>query len=98
MADYPIIFSEQMVRALLDDRKTMMRRLAWSKQEDHVAISYRVDGLDIKGHESFSARDAFCALWRNLHGADAWDANPECVCLTFSVIRANLDSEDALAA
>lgn len=49
-----------------------------------------------EGHDS--AGEAFEDLWIRLHGAGAWDANPEVVVLTFRVIRANIDSPEALAA
>jgi len=40
---------------------------------------------------------AYRDLWNDLHGADAWDGNPYVVALTFSVIRANVDSLKAQA-
>lgn len=36
--------------------------------------------------------EAFCALWRSLHGPDAWDANPWVVALTFTVEQRNIDA------
>jgi hypothetical protein len=42
--------------------------------------------------------EEFRDLWISLHGADAWDANPEVVALSFRVVRANIDSVEALAA
>jgi hypothetical protein len=38
--------------------------------------------------------DAYAALWRSLHGADSWDANPEVVAISFRVIRANIDRSE----
>jgi hypothetical protein len=55
------------------------------------AESFRADGIDLKGHQTFSARDAFRGLWEHLHGADAWANNPEVIALTFTVARRNID-------
>lgn len=41
MSDHPIIFSAPMVRALLDGRKTMTRRLAWHEPTPKVAHTGR---------------------------------------------------------
>lgn len=42
--------------------------------------------------------EGFEQLWKRLHGAESWDANPDVVALSFKVIRANIDSVEALAA
>ena len=34
----------------------------------------------------------FSDLWCSLHGKDSWDANPECIVLSFSVHKANIDA------
>jgi hypothetical protein len=34
---------------------------------------------------------AYAWLWRELHGADSWDANPDVIVLTFRVERGNID-------
>lgn len=44
------------------------------------------------------ARDEFRDLWGVLHGPDAWAANPWVAVISFRVIRANIDSEEAKAA
>ena len=38
-----------------------------------------------------SARDAFAHLWTDLHGADAWDANPWVAAIGFGVEKRNID-------
>lgn len=35
--------------------------------------------------------DAFRELWNSINGPDAWDANPWCAAISFSVIRKNID-------
>lgn len=44
MKDIPIIFSGPMVRALLDGRKTMTRRLAWRSETDVKKMDFICDG------------------------------------------------------
>jgi len=39
-----------------------------------------------------SHRTSFECLWNSINGADAWDANPWVVALTFRVIRSNIDA------
>jgi len=39
-----------------------------------------------------TARDAFHDLWNSIHGAGAWDANPEVVALSFTVEQRNIDA------
>ncbi|UPT99303.1 hypothetical protein J4G48_0015160 [Bradyrhizobium barranii subsp. apii] len=41
---------------------------------------------------------AFGELWKHLHGAESWDANPLVLALGFRVIRANIDAPEARAA
>jgi hypothetical protein len=59
MTDIPIIFSASMIRALLDGRKTMTRRLAWGKPF----------GVDI----DHDAADAMRALGHKVSGPDDTD-------------------------
>lgn len=38
-----------------------------------------------------TANGMFRTLWNSLHGADAWDANPWVIALTFTVHKCNID-------
>jgi hypothetical protein len=58
-------------------------------EEDPAEFSY-VDGGLIWNN----ARSAYEALWRHLHGADSWDANPEVVAISFSVVPGNIDRSE----
>jgi len=37
---------------------------------------------------------AFSVLWDDLHGADSWNANPEVVAISFSVVKSNIDGTE----
>src|SRR6185312_1240634 len=165
MGDRPIIFSSPMVRALMEGRKTMTRRLVTSplakcqigdrlwvresitrsgayvqyiadhKTSGHVWLSHWRDArpsihmprwasrltltvteTNIERLQDITEADAategveratefnlrkwgydqthrmgFADLWDGLHGAGAWDANPEVVALRFTVARQNID-------
>ncbi|CAO3428933.1 hypothetical protein [Azospirillum argentinense] len=61
-------------------------------------LQWREDAGNIgmpEGSSIEDERDVFARLWISLHGADAWDANPWVVALTFSVHRTNIDKLEA---
>lgn len=43
-------------------------------------------------NQARSAAACFAKLWNSLHGAGAWEANPEVVALRFTVERRNIDA------
>jgi len=47
-------------------------------------------GADKDGRNE-SARNIYRGIWESLHGAGAWDANPEVVVLAFTVKQRNID-------
>ncbi|TWA74140.1 hypothetical protein FBZ82_101155 [Azospirillum brasilense] len=58
-------------------------------------LQWREDAGNIgmpEGSSIEDERDVFARLWTSLHGADAWDANPWVVALTFAVHRRNIDA------
>jgi hypothetical protein len=46
----------------------------------------------VHGYRQKEGRAAFEAIWQDLHGAGAWDANPEVVALSFTVEQRNIDT------
>lgn len=55
-------------------------------EEEPAEFAY-VDGGDIWNN----ARSAYAALWNSINGADAWEANPWVVAVTFTVEQRNID-------
>lgn len=58
---------------------------------------YFVEGLRSATHTNYSARETFKYLWRSIHGRNAWEENPLVAVISFRVIKANIDSEEARA-
>jgi hypothetical protein len=42
--------------------------------------------------------EPFAGLWTALHGVESWDANPKVVCISFRVVKANIDAMSEAAA
>lgn len=51
------------------------------------------EGIQLK-HRDSSPVIAYKTLWRLLHGAESWDANPDVVVISFNVRRGNIDRQD----
>ncbi len=77
---------------------------AWNEGVERRSRSVRqmwLFGADAAEREAIYKRACvweFEELWKTLHGPDAWDANPEVVAVSFSVIKANIDAPEARAA
>lgn len=67
-----------------------------------VARHGRSEGYGVPGtkpEEAHTTRvNAFRHLWCSLHGREAWEMNPDVVMISFKMICANIDSEEAKAA
>jgi len=44
---------------------------------------------------AMSFKAGFRAIWENINGPTAWDANPWVVAVSFRVVKANIDTEEA---
>ncbi len=61
-------------------------------QAEGLVAAYEGWASDRDGrHWGPTARDSFRILWSDIHGDDAWDANPWVAALTFTVHRCNID-------
>lgn len=66
--------------------ETRRERLQEISSVDAEGEGVRCD-MSIRGF-----RDHFAALWDRIHGAGAWDDNPEIIALTFTVHQRNIDA------
>lgn len=60
-----------------------------------VTIRMETGLLPLRPHEAFPVEDcrvAFQRLWCDLHGPEAWAANPWVAAVTFGVVHANIDA------
>lgn len=85
-------------RLTLTVTATKLERLQDISEDDAIAegISWSDDyeGYHTEDCRHFHGRSAarsFEQLWEHLHGPDAWAANPELVCPSFTVAVGNID-------
>jgi hypothetical protein len=64
-----------------------MSRWAWRRQDISAKVPLTESDISLS-----SPTMAFASYWNDLHGPDAWDANPHVVALTFTVEQRNIDT------
>jgi len=87
-------------RLTLEVTATKIERLQNISEEDARAEGVTQRALSDRAQDRFCRmkpwpelyRPMFSLLWRDLHGSDAWDANPEVIALSFTVHKANIDA------
>jgi hypothetical protein len=70
-------------------------------QREGVHAEFEMDGhAFLRGRKipKPTHRVGFKHIWQHLHGHEAWEMNPDVVVISFKVICANIDSEEAKAA
>jgi hypothetical protein len=82
----PIHCPRKWSRLTLEVTGVKIERLQAITHEDAECEGVRCDMT------SWGFREHFADLWKRLHGADSWDANPEIVALTFTVHKQNIDA------
>lgn len=101
-----IYMPRELSRLTLVVTATKIERLQAITNADAIAEGAIIDrdlpGGDVPGREPMVRIDGhswehqtvrlwFHRLWDSLHGADAWDENPDVVALSFTVHRENID-------
>jgi hypothetical protein len=81
-------------RITLDVSATKIERLqviAWADAINEGCWGKLGPNPDFPNEWDPSPPEEFRDLWRSLHGADSWDANPEVVAISFKVHHCNVD-------
>lgn len=86
-------------RITLKVTATRIERLQDITEEDARAEGVRsvngaffVEGMNRETFNAGGAKWSFALLWKLLHGAESWGANPEVVALSFDVHQQNIDT------
>jgi hypothetical protein len=88
-------------RLTLTVTEVRVQRLQEITGRDIISEGVRCEGCHNVGTGNYSAcrdggcfagRNDFRDLWNSLHGPDAWDANPWCVAISFTVQKGNIDA------
>lgn len=88
---FTLIVTGTKIRRLQDitDVECEQEGVRWKREG--AINTYWVDGLRPETYTTFSYQVAFTLLWNHLHGAGAWEANPQVVVLRFTVHKQNID-------
>jgi len=84
-------------RLTLTVTEVRVQRLQDISAGDSIAEGVECDTCTAMGQSAchgrgcFASIDAYRHLWNSLHGPDAWDANPWCVAISFTVQYGNID-------
>ena len=85
----PIHMPRWASRLTLTITDVRVQRLQEITAEDVTAEGIPFEADALAPYEWSVAR--FADLWNTIHGPDAWDANPWCAAISFTVHRCNID-------